>query len=505
MASIVEKYSEQISGVISCFDRIVIQGTLPVQCHPEGMTSYLHAKGIRIFDYPKFAEPFRETIRTNAERVAQEAGIDIEFVRKTKIRKEDIITKVIERRGRHPGLVHILSAMEACDSYTPWHDKKTHKTYLKRDSGKCLHYYFYFIDEDLGLGYLRVPTWCPFRLQFYFNEHALVSSKLSRAGIVNRLHDNAFVQIQNYDQAQQIADTLDIDWLKARLDAYAERYCPVTAAFETQYHWSLMQVEFSTDILFKRQSDLGVIYDRLSRTAIHTVKPDHVATFLGRKLNQRYEDEMGNVFGTRLEGTCIKHYMGDVSIKMYDKYGLVLRIETTVNNVSFFKHLRNVRHRNGEESYQMAPLKKTIYSLFDLRKILTQCNARYLDFISTLDDPSSGEKLLKQVSEPKECNGRNYPGFNFFSAEDQHLFEVICRGEFTIQGFRNSRLKRFLPDLSTGQISRRLKRLRVHGLIKRIGRTYKYYLTELGRRVIITGLSLKEFFIIPSLAKASIQ
>ena len=76
------------------------------------------------------------------------------------------------------------------------------------------------------------------------------------------------------------------------------------------------------------------------------MKPD-IATFLGRKLNGNYQDEMGNRFNTRIEGMRIKHTMGPVSIKMYDKFRLILRIETTVVNVSFFKHYREVEHKNA--------------------------------------------------------------------------------------------------------------------------------------------------------------
>ena len=54
--------------------------------------------------------------------------------------------RVLEHRGDHPGLVHIISAMEACNAYQPWHDKQTHKTFIRPDSGKCLHHYFYFMD-----------------------------------------------------------------------------------------------------------------------------------------------------------------------------------------------------------------------------------------------------------------------------------------------------------------------------------------------------------------------
>ena len=91
--------------------------------------------------------------------------------------------QVLRQRGDHPGLVCIFSVMEPCSSYEPWHDKKTGKTYLRPDGGKCLHYYFYFIDEELGLCYVRVPTWCPFRLQIYLNGHHRLSRRMSRKGI----------------------------------------------------------------------------------------------------------------------------------------------------------------------------------------------------------------------------------------------------------------------------------------------------------------------------------
>ena len=122
MDSVVNRYHDQIAGVLSCWDRVVIRGTLPGLSYADGMTSYLNSRHVRIFDYPRFAEPLRDELRENAERLAREAGIEIEFVRKSKSRKETRIKQVLEQRGEHPGLVHILSAMEACPSYRPWHD-----------------------------------------------------------------------------------------------------------------------------------------------------------------------------------------------------------------------------------------------------------------------------------------------------------------------------------------------------------------------------------------------
>jgi DNA-binding MarR family transcriptional regulator len=491
MGSLDDRYHDQIAGVLSCWDRVVIQGTLPGLSYADGMTSYLNTRHIRIFDYPRFAEPLRDQLRKNAEKLAQQAGIEIEFMRKSSFRKEDRIKQVLQQRGDHPGLVHVLSAMEACPSYRPWHDKETHETFLKPTSGKCLHYYFYFVDEQLGLCYLRVPTWCPFRLQFYFNGHNWLARQLDQAGIGYRLLDNAFVQLDNFEAAQQLTDEFPIRALHRALDRFAKRYCPVLRQLGVGYHWSLMQVEYATDIVFRRQRELAPVYEAITRTAIHAVRAEHVVTFLGRKLSGNYRDELGNDFNTRIEGTRIRHHMGPASIKMYDKFGLILRIETTVNNVSFFKHHRKVEQRDGTSVYKLAPLKKSIYSLGDLQQLLLAANGRYLDFISAIDDSSEGNKLLSKLCENKMNNHRTYKGFNFFSAQDQRVFELLLRGEHNIHGLRNADLRRDLP-LNAGQISRLLKRLRVHGLIKRIGRTYKYYLTALGRRALLAGLQIRQ-------------
>ena len=125
-----ERYRERLAGVLSCYDRIIVIGTLPGACYAKGMTAFLSARQIRIFDYPRFAEPLRDRIRDRAAELASAASITIEHVAKNHIRKEDIIAKVLAVRGDHPGLVHIISAMEACNSYKPWHDKRTHRTFL---------------------------------------------------------------------------------------------------------------------------------------------------------------------------------------------------------------------------------------------------------------------------------------------------------------------------------------------------------------------------------------
>ena len=498
-----ERYREELDGVLSCYDRIVITGSLQPFCYAQGMTHYLYQQGIRIFDYPRFAEPLREHIRENAEALAQANGVKIEFTRSGKkdLRKENRIQQILKERGDQPGLVHIFGAMEACSSYRPWHDKVTGKTYLKPDSSKCMTYYFYFMDGQLGLCYLRVPTWCPFRLQFYFNGHNWLANQLKQRGIAYKMLDNAFVHIADYTVANQLANEFDVEILHLRLDEFAQQYCPVVTDLKLSYYWSIMQSEYATDLVFKSRDTLQAFYPHLLETLTHAVKPADIATFLGRKLNGNYQGEMGNRFNQRWIGTRIKHQMGPVSIKMYDKFRFILRIETTVNNVAFFKHYRQVQHRDGSTTMRWAPMKKTIHSLPALRELLFAANQRYLKFISAIATPEVGVEKLHKLAETKIENQHRHKGFNLFSEEDTCLFRSLLQGEFFISGFSNKQLRsQYLPDKSTSQVTRLLKRLRVHGVIKKVGKRYKYYLTDFGRQTAAMALKLREMVVIPTLA-----
>jgi len=491
-------YKDKIRGALSCLDRIILTGTIPQVCYAQGMTSYLYSKKILIFDYPKFAEPFRDELRTNAEQIAKSNDIEIEFVRKSHIRKEDLVKKVLKNRGYHTGLAHILSAMEACGSYRPWHDKQTGKTYLKGTQGKCPHYYFYFIGPYLGYGYIRVPTWCPFKLQVYINGHNILANELDKNNIKYSMLDNAFDYIEDFEKAQEICDTIDMKKIHKRLDELAKIYCPVHVPFNQVYHWSVMQAEYATDIIFKKQEGPKSIYSELTATAIHTVKPDNIATFLGHKVDSRYQGEIGNNYNIRIQGSRIKHSMGKSSIKMYDKFSKILRIETTTNDISFFKHYREVEHRDGTRSMKYAPLKKNIYSLTLLAQLFKASNRRYIEFISAFDNKQVGRKRLNKVTKPKQGNNRNYRGSNLFSDLDLSLLLTVLRGEYNISGFRNKDIRSRLP-FNSSKVSRLIKRPKVFGLIKRAGKTYKYYLTKLGKELIVTAQKIKEIILIPTL------
>jgi DNA-binding transcriptional ArsR family regulator len=191
--------------------------------------------------------------------------------------------------------------------------------------------------------------------------------------------------------------------------------------------------------------------------------------------------------------------MGAAGVKVYDKFSRVLRVETTVNDLSIFKHHRKVEHKDRHVTRELAPLKKTIYSLIDLREILLGCNQRYLAFLSSLDDPSAGERDLQRLSQPRLGADPSVKGLNFFDATEQTLLRTLQRGKFNIHGWRRSDLLTHL-HITPSAMSRQLRRLRMLGLIKKVSHTYRYYLTRVGRAAVAAACSLTRFNIVPAMA-----
>lgn len=286
------------------------------------------------------------------------------------------------------------------------------------------------------------------------------------------------------------------------LDRYARQCYPVEKIFGQRYHWSFMQVEYSTDLVFRSREALGPLYEQLARESVLAVKAEQVASFLGKKITPQLAKEIGSRFQTRIQGTCIKHRLGQAQVKMYDKLGRVLRIETIVNDVSFFKHHRRVEHRQGRSTRELAPLKKSVYSLIDLREILLGRNRRYLEFLSAIEDHSAGVRAPDRLTAAKRDADRPIKGLNFFQRTEQHLLRALQHPEFNIHGLRRADLIGLLPNFSPAALSRQLRRLRALGVIKRVAGTYRYYLTRHGRAAIAAAYSFAELRIVPALAAA---
>jgi hypothetical protein len=498
-----KRFEKNIAGVLNCFDRLVLFGTYQPICYPQAMSWQVHAAEVKLIDYEKrFANKLRLEMTARVKAIATQEGIPIKHVYAS-VRKEAFVSDILALRGDAPGIVCILSAMESCRCFKVRKNHKSGYLELQWKPGKCLHYYVYLMDPEYGLCYLRIPTWAPFRLQFYFNGHDWLQRRMAKEAITYRKADNCFVHISDFQRAQSIVDTFNVKALHRRLNQLAARFVAVHGRWGQGLHWSIYQAEWATDVVFKSSRILPGLYDEMVRTAAIEIKCADIYGFLGRRLSEKSASQVSNRLQTLIEGTRIKHSLGKTSIKMYDKQARVLRIETTTSDVSFFKHHREVRHRDGTREMKHAPVRKTIYSLGAVAEQMQACNKRYLSFISQWRDHSRERTDLRKITgSVKDDKQRSYRGVNFFQSDDLTFMLAILCGEYQIAGFSNRALQHHLAGWHPQKIGRVLKRFRVLRLIKRVGRTYKYYLSSLGKKVLVAALQLKERVILPTMAIA---
>jgi hypothetical protein len=505
MERFLQRYQSRISGVLSGFDRVLFRGTMRSLDFAEGMDRFLSSQGVLYKDFGAFAERCSERLKTQAEAVAKQHGRPLLYLESAQVSKEDKARSIMEKDDIREGLVCVLTCVEPCVSYSIRKDAERHLLRLVRGQRKCLHVYYYFVDREFGLMHVRLQTWFPFPIQVCLNGREYLARQLDRAKIGYEKRDNCFVRIDDLKQAQKILDRLvKRKWTKY-LKALSRRVNPLLSAQSgvslRDYYWMWRQGEYATDILFTSADSLKEIYPRLVHHALTMFGCRDLLRFLGRRVNRLFPGEVTTVHHDRIEGMCVKHWVEENSIKMYDKQGSVLRIETTINNPRRFKVYR-WGTRQGKRCQAWLPLRKAIIDLPWLVQICQAANQRYLEALADVEVTQTVREVLDPVSRPIERQGRKYRGLRPITAEEAALFACLLDGKYRLQGFRNADVRRILcPHTPTdpqqrraacGKTSRYLRLLRAHGLIRKVPRTQCYRVTQRGTQIMTASLKLRQ-------------
>lgn len=507
----IKKHAESIIGMNSSFDREIISGSLIPISYLEGVMKYLSSNRILLKDFTGFAKALAKKIKDNAIAISQRDKVEYQYLNNSKIRKDKLVKSIIEKRGKQPGLVAILSSLEIENSFDIYRNRDKQKLQIIPRQRKCLHIYYYFIDETLGLCYLRIQTFFPFKVQFYFNGKEKLANDLKKASVEYQKEDNCFTYLSDYRKAQQIADVLEVAKLHSRLDYYAKKYVnildDISRIWKLSYHWSVRQIEYATDIMFKGEEALNKYYEELLKQITLSTAPEDVLTFLGKKQKGNQAGKVQTSYKRTYFGIRIKHQNRNTIIKIYNKAGSVLRIEITFNKASDLRVVQEVHQKDGQTVKKLAPLKKSIYSMEHYIRFAKDATRRYLDYLNQMDDRSKGASEINQLTERKTENNKHYKGFNPFNSQDNTIFQELLNGLFISSGFRNKDLKsalsKKLPSVAgtpwtTSKICRLLKRLRVFGLVKRVAKSYKYFLTQKGRMILSLCVRLRATTAIPA-------
>ena len=504
MERFLNRHKDRIAGSISGFDRMRFTGTLRWMTHVEGMGKFLNSQGILLKDFGRYVQKVSEQVKEYGYAIAERKGRPVQYLASSSESKEDIALKIAEQDGIQEGLVGVLSCVEPCRSFDIEKDKKSKQLKLKGKWRKCLHLYFYWLDRNYGLMHLRLQTWAPFTIQVCINGREWLARQMEAERVGYEKHDNCFTHIEDVDKAQQLFARLDqqawAGWLE-RLAASIHPFlrCKSDLHFKP-YYWSLSQSEYATDILFRDASCLKEIYPALLKHAIHHFQSKDVLRFLGRRINGRFEGEIRSHMGSRVEGVRIKHWVEQNSIKMYDKAGSVLRIETTINNTRSYKVRRRVT-RNGQKKMTWVRMRKGVVDIRRRVEVCLSANARYLDALAVVGDATPSHRVLDPVSQPVITTNRRFRALHPISPTDSQLFHHVLSGEHILQGFRNRDLRQALfPKMqsdpadrrrASGCITRSLQLLQSHELIYRVPKTNYYRVTKKGQTVMTTALQFR--------------
>jgi hypothetical protein len=211
-----------------------------------------------------------------------------------------------------------------------------------------------------------VQTWLPFTVQIYVNGHDYLARQMAPKGLGFVQQDNAFVQLDDPAKAQKLADKFaELNWPK-RLARYADVVNPLRSEIvpRQSYYWVADQAEYATDVLFTNRSALRELFPRLLEFAWLTFSPKNVLGFLGRKLHACFDGEvLTDVKTEREPGARIKHSVKRNWLKLYDKFGRILRVETVINQPGEFKIYRECHHQDGTRSWGWRPMPKGVGNL----------------------------------------------------------------------------------------------------------------------------------------------
>jgi len=493
------KFASLITCTLHCFDRVIFKGHLALAA-PRSLEYFVDCVlKVRRTHFMKVLLPgYSQRLVDHAQQWAQKVGRTYTYGTGS-FRKDEWAQQLIRAQGLSDGLVGILCTLETCPSFKliPG-PKRPHFVNAPRQQRVL---YYYFLDPHFGLIHVRLQTWLPFTVQVYVNGHEWLAQQLVHKQLGFVQQHNAFTQLDDPAQTQRLADRFArLDWTKI-LDRWARQVNPLLRELLPGYplHWVVDQAEFATDLLFASRAALTGLYRRLLDYAVVTFSPKDILAFLGRKWDRRFDGEVHTHYETeRWFGRRIKHRLRTNWLKLYDKFGQILRVETVINRPQEFSVYRTRPHHDGRQSSGYYPMTKSVQSLVHYQEQALACNRRYLDALAVVDDPAPAYQELRALTEAKVVNGRSVAGFNPARRADVGLFAAVLAGDGVPRGFRNADIRVALwgsqhsgreRRRASAAVGRLLKRLHVRQLLAKVPRSRRWRVTEHGRHLL--GLAVQ--------------
>ncbi len=499
---LIKVFRDALLGVTSGFDRIVFQGMIRPLSYSEGAMGFFCRRRILFKDARDWVLGETERLISAVEAWSQrECGQPITYIPSSKTRKEAIARKRQQEKGITEGLVGTWSCVEAGNTYRIARGEGGPQ--LRFSQGRCKHLYLYLDHADYGFMSIRIQTWFPYKIQIAMNGREWLVRQLEGAGIGFERCGNKVFQIDDYQAAQSFLDKqLTTKWW-ALLDGFLPVAFPTmrqTLGEDLSYTWTLWQSEWATDLLFKDRRDIDRVIDQCIRHAFIGGHPARLLSYFGRPLTkdgqprQDCSDSLRTTIKNFNEGVRIRHWDGSNSVKMYNANN-VLRLETSINDPSMFRAHRRKQGAPPDAPKEYLPLRKGVADTRLRARASQRTNDRFAAHIATMHSSEPFSSVLAEVTQRMRKRGRSVRALEP-TGKDFAVLKTISDPKFTVRGLCNKDLRHGLAHdrllfgktdkQRSATMTRTIRLLRDHGVIRRLPKSRRYQLTSRGRQLVTT-------------------
>jgi hypothetical protein len=495
VAAIIDgKITFQLEGI----DRMYLNGYIPHLQTEGGIANFFRQHRGNLFASSVLMNEISTRFVSSIERFAEEQKVPlVTFARKEK--KEAVAKQYLASCSKEEAVLFIGKIQEKVKTVRTktLYNPKTGAPYpsLYMTTAMPNQYYFYVVDKDFGMMFIKYSSYFPYNIRLYLNGHEYLKRQLAQKAVAYEALDNGLLSCANPGKAQRVCDDLD----EKKIDRVFRKWLsrlphPFTAqdrAAGYRYDVSILQAEFSLTQVFDRPHTGRTFFEEVIRENIDLGRPDNVTLIFGRKVTKRTPGS----FRTRVitEGVTPSLHIDykRSKIKQYHKEGRALRTETTINNTYDFG------------------IGKRLKNLPELREIGFTANRRLLNVQRLSHDCTIGSDSFSSVIQPIVKDGRRAAGLKFGDPRVMALLCALCLFSLVPTGFTNSTLRERIAELlgkdpdtyKPGAMTYDLRRLRLHGFIMRIAKTNRYlvtteglktalFITKTHNRLLRPGLSL---------------
>jgi hypothetical protein len=355
------------------------------------------------------------------------------------------------------------------DSY-PW---------IVKTTGVVNHFYVYAVDAEFGPFFLKFCSYFPYNAKLCVNGHEWAKRQATRAGIAFTALDNGFATVDDPAALQAICDRLGPGQIDALLRKWLailpHPFTPADREAGYRYDISILQAEFSLTQVLDRPVSGRVFFEHVIRNNLDAGRPDRIGLVFNRRLMTTGPRPTPGRFRTRVitEGVTPSLYIDykHTAVKQYHKQERALRTETTINDTRDFGIGKRLTH------------------LPALRQVGFSANRRLLGVQRLSHNPIRAEHAFTAVHHPIITNdGHRIAGLRLGDRRAHALLQALLMFGLLPHGFLNRDLRGLLAgllgkhphEISAGQVSYDLRRLRAHGLITRIPKTHRYQISDTG-------------------------